>query len=164
MSWEAIAGRVRMMLARAVIAGVNDLSGVQAVQLDVLDEETLDEVERFGAYGLASHPLPGAEAILAFIGGLRSHGIVLGVEDRRYRLKVAPGEVALYDDLGQKVHLTRDGIKIESTKPVTVKTPHAIIDAPRVDLAGEGGKAVARVGDAVEGGKIVAGSPKVFAA
>lgn len=164
MSGGAMMGRVRMMLARAVIAGVNDLAGVQAVQVDVLDDETLDDVERFGVYGLASHPHPGAEAILACIGGLRSHGIVIGVEDRRYRLKVEAGEVALYDDLGQKVHLTRTGIAIESPMPVTVKTPHAIVDADRVDLAGEGGKALARVGDTVEGGRIVTGSAKVFAA
>ncbi len=162
MSMGALAGRIRMMLARAVIAGVNDLGGVQTVQVDVLDEETLDEVERFGSYGFTSHPLVGAEAVLAFVGGLRSHGIAFAVEDRRYRLKLRPGEAALYDDLGQKVLIGRDGIVIESTMPVTVTTPHCVLNADRVDLAGEGGKAVARVGDAVEGGKIVQGSSKVF--
>jgi phage gp45-like len=44
-----------------------------------------------------------------------SHPIVLVVGDRRYRLKnLQDGEVAIYDDLGQKVHLTRDGIRVDA--------------------------------------------------
>lgn len=163
MSMAALMGRVRMMVARAIVSLVDDAGGLQLVQLDALADETLDEVERFGSYGLASHPHPGAEAIVLCVGGLRSHAIAIAVEDRRYRLKnFRSGEVALYDDLGQVVHLTRDGIVIESTKPVTIKTPHATVDADRVDLGGAGGKAIARVGDPVEGGRITAGSQKVF--
>jgi len=148
--------RVQMMLARAVIAGIDDATAAQTLQVDLLADETMDGIESFGDYGFTSHPHPGAEAIMASVGGLRSHGVVIAVADRRYRLRgLKQGEVALYDDLGQQVLLGRDGIR--------VTTPHAIIDADRVDLAGEGGKAVARVGDTVEGGVIKTGSAKVFA-
>ena len=55
-----------------------------------------------------------------FFGGDRSHGIVFCVADRRFRLKnMKPGEVALYDDLGQKVYLTRDGLVIETPGKLT---------------------------------------------
>lgn len=164
MSAAALMGRIRMMVARAIIAVVDDAASLQMLQVDALADETLDEVERFGTYGLASAPHPGAEAIVLCVGGLRSHAIAIAVEDRRYRLKnFRSGEVALYDDQGQVIHLTRDGILIETSKPVTIKTPHATLDADRVDLGGEGGKAIARVGDPVEGGRITSGSQKVFA-
>ena len=40
---------------------------------------------------------------------------MVGVEDRRYRLRgLAGGEVAIYDDQGQKVHIKRNGIVAEA--------------------------------------------------
>ncbi|WP_431477838.1 phage baseplate assembly protein domain-containing protein [Massilia eburnea] len=58
--------------------------------------------------GFTSVPKPGAEGVVVFVGGNRDHGLVIAVEDRRFRLKgLASGEVAIYDDQGQKVHLTR---------------------------------------------------------
>jgi phage baseplate assembly protein V len=157
--------RVQLMISRGTIAGVDDAAQAQELQLDLLADETHDGVERFQQYGLTSVPLTDAEVVVAFPGGTRSHGIVLAVEDRRYRLRsMAPGEVALYDDQGQVVHLGRDGIRIASGKPVTIEAERATVIADRVDLGGEGGARVARVGDAVSGGVITGGSTKVFAA
>ena len=102
---------------------------------------------------------------MVFAGGLRSHGLVIAVEDRRYRLRdLKDGEVALYDDLGQVVHLTRDGIRIATSKPLTIAAESVLVEAASIDLGGEGGPAVARVGDTVEGGVITSGSDKVRAA
>lgn len=179
MSDGPIAGRVRMMLARGVIAAVDDDTSAQSLQVELLADEVHDGVERMGGYGFTAHPHPGAEVMAMFPGGTRSHGIVVAVEDRRYRLKsLKPGEVALYDDIGQVVHLTRDGIRIASDKDVTIEAKKLTIEAEtivaeadsvkitadRVDLAGTGGKAVARIGDAVANGVITGGSSKVFAA
>lgn len=161
---SAIERRVRMMIGRGTIGAIDDATKAQSAQIDMLADETHDAVERFQNYGLTSHPHPDAEAMVVFPGGVRSHGIVLGVEDRRYRLKgLATGEVALYDDLGQVVHLTRDGIRIVSATAVTVEAPKVTVIADRVDLGGEGGAGVARIGDAVEGGVITGGSTAVFA-
>ena len=158
-------GRIRNMVARAVISWVNDAAKAQAVQIELLADETQDSVERYQNYGFTSVPLPGAEAIVVFAGGLRSHGIVIATEDRRYRLLgMAEGEVALYDDLGQKIHLTRDGIVIETAKPVTIRAESVLVDAASIDLGGEGGPAVARIGDTVADGVITSGSDKVRAA
>lgn len=182
-----LAGRVQMMIGRAVIAAIADDAKAQALQLELLTDEVHDGVERFQGYGFTSHPHPGAEALVAFVGGTRSHGVVVQVEDRRYRLKnIAAGEVAIFDDLGQAVHLKRDGIAIASGLKVTVDAPEVAVtgdavtvDADTVDvtaetvtiesgtirLGGAGGQPVARVGDDVDlgTGKIISGSGVVTA-
>lgn len=106
--------KVALMIGRATIRMVDDQGGIQRVQIEALAGETLDRVERFQEYGFTSRPLSGAMAVFAAIAGIRAHSIVLGVEDRRYRLRgMAGGEVALHDDQGQVVYLTREGIRIE---------------------------------------------------
>lgn len=123
--------RIRNASARAVIRLVNDNSKVQALQLGVLAGETVDAVERFQEYGFTSHPFAGSEAAVLFLGGDRSHGIVVAVDDRRYRLKaMAQGEVALYDDQGQVVHLKREGVLIESPHEVKLRAPSIVLDGP----------------------------------
>ena len=85
----------------------------------LLADEVRDDLEHVEPYGFTSEPLDDEqpEAFAAFFGGDRSHGIVFCIADRRYRLtKLKAGEVALYDDQGQKVHLTRDGIVVHTDK------------------------------------------------
>lgn len=163
--------RVMGMIGRCLLTAIDDDSQVQAVQISALDDELHDGVERFGEYGLASHPHPGAEGVVVFVGGLRSHGLVIAVEDRRYRLKgLQTGEVALYDDLGQVLHLKRDGVLISSPLKVQIEAPEATVTADLVKvisddvrLGGDGGKAVALHGDNVVAGKVVASATKVKA-
>jgi len=108
-----LARRIRLIASRAVLRLVDDAGGLQCVQLTLLADETRDGVERFQDYGLTSHPHPGAEAVAIALGGSRDHLVAIAIDDRRYRLRaLAEGEVALYDDLGHQVHLTRDGIVI----------------------------------------------------
>ena len=163
---QPLQGRIQMMIGRAVILAANDALKAQGLQVELLDGEVQDGIEHFQHYGLTSVPLSGAEAVVAFVGGLRSHGICIGTVDRRFRLiGLQPGEVALHDDQGQKVHLTRDGIVIETDKPVTVRSPEVLIEADALDLGAAGGQPVARVGDDVNlsTGKIISGSAKVKA-
>lgn len=172
--------RVRAMVGRGTIAAVDDGPQAQEVQIEMLDDEAHDQVERLQQYGFTSVPHPGAEAVTVFVGGLRSHGLVIAIEDRRYRLRgLKPGEAALYDDQGQAVHLTRDGIEIRTAKAVTIdagedvlvksagtvtiEAGSAIVQADSVDLGGTGGAGVARIGDTVSGGIITGGSSKVRA-
>lgn len=156
--------RVMNALARAVIEQVNDGTKLQVLQLSLMADEVKGGVERYQEYGFTSVPLEGAEALAAFIGGNRDHGIVICVADRRVRLKgLAAGEVALYDDQGQKVVLHRDHTRVTAGK--------VVVESPDIRLGGEGGQKVARVGDQVQVGAgssaglwpIVEGSDKVRA-
>lgn len=143
---DAIARRVRMIVSRAVVNLVNDSLRVQGVQLSVLDGEVAD-AQRFQEYGFTSVPLAGAEAVVASIGGIRSHRVVLAVDDGRYRLKqLQPGEVALYDNSGNVIHLQNGQVigitaltAINVTAPTcTVKaTDHATIDTPTATFTGD---------------------------
>lgn len=168
----ATAGRVRMMIGRAILRLVNDTAMAQSAQVEMLDDEVHDAVERFQNYGFTSVPHEGAEAVVVCVGGLRSHGIVIATEDRRYRLKgLEGGEVALYDDQGQMVKLARDGIYIETDQKVTVNADavevnaeSVVVSSDDINLGGSGGAKVARIGDSVVGGVITSGSDKVKAA
>lgn len=102
------------MIGRAIINLVNDASKMQSVQATIFAEQTPDDLEHFQHYGLTSVPLPGAEGLALALGGSTGNTVVINVDDRRYRLKgLLGGEVALYDDLGHCVHLTRNGIVIK---------------------------------------------------
>lgn len=102
------------MLARGTVVMAKSTTRMQALQVKLLSGEVKDGVEHFEAYGLTAHPKGGAEHITLFLGGDRSHGVTIMVADRRHRpTGLAEGEVALYDDLGHKVHLTRNGIVID---------------------------------------------------
>ena len=110
------------MIGRAVLTVVNDSTGLQTVQVEGLRKEVIDGAERFQQYGITSHPLPGADALVLAIGGVRQHPIIL-IDDRRNRMTdLAEGEVALYtnnDD--QHVILKADGsIEIRGTR-VTIR-------------------------------------------
>jgi phage baseplate assembly protein V len=101
------------MISRAIVGLVNDAFKMQTLQVTLFAGQTPDEVERFQNYGLSSVPHAGAEGIALKIGGSTGHTVVVSVDDRRFRMTgLADGEVALHDDLGHIVHLTRNGIVI----------------------------------------------------
>lgn len=128
-----MARRIGNLLSRGAVAAVNAAGKMQTLQLRLLAGESKDAVEHFEPYGFTSHPKANAEVIAAFFDGDRSHGVVLCVADRRYRLKeLAEGEMAIHDDLGQKVHLTRAGIVIDgATLPIVIQ------NAPTVTIKAE---------------------------
>jgi phage baseplate assembly protein V len=108
---------------RGVITLVKAAGEIQLVQLDGLSGEKLQDAEQFQQYGCTSNPPKGSMAIVLPIGGKTAHGIIIATEHGTYRLKdLAEGEVALYDDQGQKIHITRNGIVVDGGgKTVTVQ-------------------------------------------
>lgn len=111
---------VRLMVARGVIKLVNNSTKVQELQVALLNGEVRDGVEHFQHYGFSSVPLPGGEYLAVFVGGRRSHGIVIANDDRRYRPTTwEPGEVGLYDHLGKFLVLKANGdVHITATRVV----------------------------------------------
>lgn len=121
---DPIKRRALMTVGRAVILAVQDDKKMQLVQASLLADETKDDMERFQNYGFTSNPLPGCEGVGVFIGGEREHGIMISVDDRRYRLKsLGAGQVAMYDAFGSKMTFKNDGnIEIECTTKVSIKS------------------------------------------
>ena len=89
--------------------------------------ETFTDREYFQHYGFTSRPLAGAEAIVLKKG---NNVIVVASDDRRYRLALEDGEVGLYTDEGDSIHLKRGN-------EIRVTTEKLIIDAgTKVDIDG----------------------------
>ena len=113
---------VKMVFGRGVIRAVKDTGARQQTQVEMLKDEVIDDVEHMQNYGFTSHPT-GGDCAVAFNGGNREQGIVLVIDDRRYRIPLLAGEVAMYDDQGNKIELLRDMVKITAVQHVEVVAP-----------------------------------------
>ena len=122
---QPVWNRIMMLIARGVLEAVSDDKNLQLVKMDLLEGENRDGLERFQNYGFTSNPKPGAEGIILFPSGNREHGIVVCIDDRRFRLKgLKSGEVALYTDEGDFIHFLRGGIiKVKASTKVILETP-----------------------------------------
>ena len=122
--------RILNMIARAVLSTIQDDGDIQTVQISLLADEVKSLVQRIQNYGLSAHPLPGAQAVVAFLNGNRDQGAVVACDDGRHRPKnLAEGEVYLYTDLdsaapatGQHIHFKRDKITeiVSGTRKITL--------------------------------------------
>lgn len=135
---RASATRGLMGFARGVVKAVSGRAGqakLQHLDVGVLNGEVHEGAEHMEPYGMTARPHAGAEVVLAYVGGNRAHPIIVQVADRKYRLQgLQDGEVALYDDLGQKIHLTRDGAVI-TAPTITINGDVTINGALQVDGA-----------------------------
>lgn len=105
---EPVKRRILMLFARAIVKQINDAGGIQLLKIEALEDEFRD-VERLQNYGLTSHPPKESDALVAFLGGIRSHGFAIAVEHRDSRMVgLAEGEVALYTDEESYVALRRN--------------------------------------------------------
>lgn len=129
--------RIAMMAARAVVRLINDSESRQRLQVEILKDELRDGVERAQDYGFTSHPLPGCDAVILCAGGSREQSIAVVVDDRRYRLNLQPGEVAMYDDLGNAVKLLRDKVHVVAMQEVHTEAPTVRTTATTVIIEAE---------------------------
>lgn len=127
---------VSNLLARAVITGLNTASKCQMVQVDLLANEPKENVEHLEPYGFTSAPLNGAEGFAMFPDGDRSHGVILMVSDRRYRVKgLTGGEVCIFTDEGDTLTFKRGNIVELKTKTFNVLAEDAVnIDTKKFTL------------------------------
>lgn len=115
--------------------------GRYKIQVKILDSETPPNVDRVEPYGFNHWPLEGCQSYMVFPSGDRSYGIALIVGDNRYQLDLAQGEVALADDLGQKVHLKRTGVLVETPLDIELRGRNIKIHATtsfQFDVNGQG--------------------------
>lgn len=138
------------MLARGTVVLANAGKKMQSLQIRLTAGELKDGVEHFEPYGFTSNPLPSAEVLTAFLGGDRSHAVVVVASDRRYRIKeLAPGEVAIYTDEGDKIHFKRGRIIDIETQTLNIKAGTSVnFDTPLITQTGR----IVSDGDQVAGG------------
>ncbi|ALB70540.1 phage baseplate assembly protein V [Cronobacter muytjensii] len=115
------------LAARAVLAALDSSRKCQAAGLKLIAGETKENVEYIEPYGFTSTAHTGAEAVVLFPSGDRSHGVVISVADRRYRLKgLKSGEVAIYTDEGDSIVLKRGRVTEITTSELVVNAESKI--------------------------------------
>lgn len=127
------------LLARGVVALANSARKLQTLQMRLTAGEIKDGMEHLEPYGFTSCPLPGAEALTAFLGGDRSHGVVVVVTDRRYRLQnLEPGEVAIFTDEGDFIRMKRGRVIDIETHTLNIRAATAVnFDTPLITQTGQ---------------------------
>jgi phage baseplate assembly protein V len=106
---KPLENRVMNFMGKCVVSFVNNSKDIQLLQCDFGNGEVRGGIENLGQFGMSSNPLPGAQAVVLFMGGNRDHGIALAVDDGRYRLKLGAGEVAVHNAYGDKVTMKANG-------------------------------------------------------
>ncbi|NHR07640.1 phage baseplate assembly protein [Chromobacterium haemolyticum] len=146
--FERLVHRLWMLVGRGKTTTVNDAGPIQMVQVKLGADEVRDNTRRAAEYGFTSSPPAGSDAVLVFVGGDRSNGVVIATNHQASRLKnLQPGEVAIFDNQGQSVYLTRAGIvvngaglplTVNSTPVVTVNAATKIaLNTPELDVSGQ---------------------------
>ena len=117
-------------IERGTITASKNDDQLRELQVQLQDNYVQDELEHLEPYGFSSEPYcdKQTDAMVAFLGNQRGHGIVLSVTDRRYRItQMKTGEVCIYDDKKRHVYLKEDGIEIDGAdSPITVKTTNSV--------------------------------------
>lgn len=131
--------RVLLMINRAVVKRVRDNQGFQRMQLSLMADEIAENYERFQNYGFTTVPPIGSEAVVACVGGSRNHGLVIAVDNRKFRLKnLQSGEIALYTDEGDCLHFKRNNeISIKTNKLSIDATTEVTINSPILKVSGD---------------------------
>ena len=111
-----------MLVGVGHIKSRSDSGIVQLLQVQFSATDVRDNTPRVAEYGFTSNPKTDCQAVFLCVGGDRSNGVVIGTNDPNARLKnLQVGEVAIYDDLGQSIWLTRTGIVVNGAGlPITV--------------------------------------------
>lgn len=119
---ERIYRAVLLAFGRGRVTVVDDSGPVQKVQVRLGPLELIDGMPAPHDYGFTSNPPIGSDVLVNFIGANRTNGVVVAIGSQAYRLKnLLSGEVAIYDNVGQSVHLTATGIVITSAGlPITI--------------------------------------------
>lgn len=132
----------RSQILRAIVHRVADDAETQLVDVETHDGVVRAGVEVLQPYGLASRPPApdGALAVVLAIGGDPGDLVVLQLGAPSSRLGgLGPGEVALYDQRGNRVHIKADGtIEILAATKVKVVAPSVeIVASGGVDITGD---------------------------
>jgi len=136
---ERLYRRVLLTVGRGRITTGTDAGYAQKHQVQLGADEIRDNTIRIPEYGFTSMPLPGCNAVVLFVAGDRSNGVIIGTDDPRYRPhNLQPGEAMIYDALGRSIYLSAAGIVVNGGgSPLTINNaPMVTFDTPSVSTTG----------------------------
>jgi phage baseplate assembly protein V len=130
--------KIKLLVSRAVVNIVTDSLKQQNMQINLLDGETADDVERFQNYGHTSVPPAGSEAIVLSVGGKRQHLVAVVVDNKSSRLKdLKSGDSALYHTNGHYLLLTEEQLVNLVCKKLHAKADKKILfETPQTQFTG----------------------------
>lgn len=119
------------------VAARNTHGKLIGVQMEGLSGESVSG-ELFQHYGFSSAPQPGAEYLVVAVGGNSKHAVVVASEDGRYRIPLVDGEVSIYTDEGDYIHLKRGRMIEVVTDDLVFKVKNKVrFETPRVEMTGD---------------------------
>ncbi|PTQ68136.1 phage baseplate assembly protein [Pseudomonas sp. GV071] len=137
MRQQSAAERSNFRQAFRAVAARNTQGKLIGVEMEGLAGEAVSG-ELFQHYGFTSAPLAGAEFIAVPVGGNSRHTVVVASEDGRYRITLQDGEVALYSDEGDRVHLKRGRVVEVVTQTLLVSAGQKVrFDTPLLEVSGQ---------------------------
>lgn len=156
---QAARERASFRQAFRAIAARNSHKGAQiGVQMQGLAGEKISG-ELMQHYGFTSAPLAGAEYIVLPVGGSSRHSVVVASEDGRYRVQLSDGEVALYTDEGDYIHLKRGRLIEVNTETLLVKAATKVVfETPDIQTTGS----IKAAGEVSDGQRAMSEDRKIY--
>jgi phage gp45-like len=105
--------RIVNAMAPGTINQVDDTGTVATVQVQVGYQEVMDGKPLLQQFGFSSVPPIGSDAMVMFIAGDRSNGVVLGTNHQSTRpTGRQPGETTVFNSTGMWIYLSSTGVVI----------------------------------------------------
>jgi phage baseplate assembly protein V len=121
--------KIMLIIGKCILVAVDNSNKNMKLQLSGLKNESITNIERYQEYGFESYPKKDSEVLAAFIDGNRDNGIVICVNDKRYRpTDLNEGDVCVYDHAGLRITLNSTGIIIKTGDASTWKPNVLAVD------------------------------------
>lgn len=114
---------IRQLAHRGALIKTAFNNGVDIIQYSGTGGDSFKDVEKIEAYGFASRASAGAEVLALSLGGNGSHTVAVLVGDRRYRMDISEGDVAVYDMRGNYAWLKESEMEVSHQTKVTINAP-----------------------------------------
>lgn len=112
---------------RGKVARVQAGGGVQKIQVEGLDGETVQDLEHAENFGFTSNPPAGSDCVVVPLGGKTSHGIIVTTTNGAYRITgLSDGETAVYNADGAKMVLKKGRIIEIDCDKLNIKAPSGV--------------------------------------
>ena len=112
---------------RGKVARVQAGGGVQKIQVEGLDGETVQDLEHAENFGFTSNPPAGSDCVVVPLGGKTSHGIIVTTTNGAYRITgLSDGETAVYSADGARMVLNKGRVIVMDCNKLNIKAPSGV--------------------------------------